>query len=161
MYQKESKQSARRNPIFKTKETVYQKESKHSSRKNLVFKAKETVYQKESKARAREKQDFKAREKVCQNTSKRKARANPYVLECERIKKQQIRQEKRKFNDDLGINISRKKNRHATDILPKIIRKMLKLLKSLSNNSMQIYLLDPCMFVHVVTRHGSGKVFQC
>ena len=53
------------------------------------------------------------------NTSKRKARANPYVLECERIKKQQIRQEKRKFNDDLGINISRKKIKHATDILPK------------------------------------------
>ena len=119
VYQKESKQSARRNPIFKTKETVYQKVSKQSSRENPVFKAKETVYQKESKERARENQDFKAREKVCQNTSKRKARANPYVLECERIKKQQIRQEKRKFNDDLGINISRKKIRHATDILPK------------------------------------------
>ena len=119
VYQKESKQSARRNPIFKTKETVYQKVSKQSSRENPVFKAKETVYQKESKERARENQDFKAREKVCQNTSKKKARANPYVLECERIKKQQIRQEKRKFNDDLGINISRKKIRHATDILPK------------------------------------------
>ena len=68
------------------------------------------MYQKESKERARENQDLKAREKVCQNTSKRKARAHPYVLECERIKKQQIRQEKRTFNDDLGINISRKKN---------------------------------------------------
>ena len=136
VYQKESKQFARRNPIFKTKETVYQKESKQSARKdpvfktkereskqfarrNPIFKTKETVYQKESKERARENQDFKAREKVCQNTSKRKARANPYVLECERIKKQQIRQEKRKFNDDLGINISRKKIKHATDILPK------------------------------------------
>ena len=119
VYQKASKQSARRNPISKTKETVYQKVSKQSSRENPVFKAKETVYQKESKERARENQDFKAREKVCQNTYKRKARANPYVLECERIKKQQIRQEKRKFNDDLGINISRKKIRHATDILPK------------------------------------------
>ena len=119
VYQKESKQSARSHPVFKAKETVYQKASKQSSRENPVFKAKETVYQKESKERARENQDFKAREKVCQNTSKRKARANPYVLECERIKKQQIRQEKRKFNDDLGINISRKKIRHATDILPK------------------------------------------
>ena len=161
VYQKESKQSARRNPIFKTKETVYQKVSKQSSRENPVFKAKETVYQKESKERAREKEDFKAREKVCQNTSKRKARANPYVLECERIKKQQIRQEKRKFNDDLGINISRKKLGIPQIYCQKVIRKILKLLKSLSNNSMQIYLLDPYMFVHVVTRHGSGKVFQC
>ena len=37
------------------------------------------------------------------------ARENPYVLECERIKKQQIRQEKRKINDDLEITVPRKK----------------------------------------------------
>ena len=58
----------------------------------------------------RELEKIRILRQVCQNTSKRKARANPYVLECEGIKKQQIRQEKRKFNDDLGINISRKKN---------------------------------------------------
>ena len=51
---------------------------------------------------------------------------NPYVLECERIKKQQIRQEKRKFNDDLVIKISRKKIMHATDILPKSNQKEIK-----------------------------------
>ena len=55
---------------------------------------------------ARESQAFKAREKVYQNASKRKARENPYILECERIKKQQIRQEKRKFNDNVEINVS-------------------------------------------------------
>ena len=65
MYQKESKQSARKDHVFKTKEreskrfarrisdfkakeTVYQKESKHSSRENPVFKAKEIVYQKKA-----------------------------------------------------------------------------------------------------------------
>ena len=40
---------------------------------------------------------------------KKRARENPYVLECERIKKQQIKQEKRKINDDLEITVPRKK----------------------------------------------------
>ena len=38
--ERESKQSARRNPVFRAKETVYQKESKQSARKNPVFKTK-------------------------------------------------------------------------------------------------------------------------
>ena len=41
--------------------------------------------------------------------SQKRARENPYVLECERIRKQQIRQEKRKINDGLEINVPRKK----------------------------------------------------
>ena len=68
------------------------------------------MYQKKSKQRARENQTFKEQEKESQNQSKKRARENPYVLECERIKKQQIRQEKRKINDDLEINVPRKKN---------------------------------------------------
>ena len=119
VYQKKSKHSSRENPVYKAKEIVYQKKSKHSSRENPVFKAKEIVYQKESKERARENHAFKAREKVYQNTSKRKARENPYILECERIKKQQIRQEKRKFNDDSGMINTRKRFKPATDMLPK------------------------------------------
>ena len=39
--------------------------------------------------------------------------------------------------------------------------KTLKILKMLSNNFIQIFLLGFCMSVHVVTRHGSGKVFLC
>ena len=39
--ERESKQSARRNPVFRAKETVYQKESKQSARKDPVFKTKE------------------------------------------------------------------------------------------------------------------------
>ena len=93
--------------------------------------------------------------------SQNRARENPYVLECERIMKQQIRQEKRKINADLEIPVHRKKKKHDVDLLPKNSRKTLKLLKSLSNDSIQIYLLDPYMFVNVVIRHGSGKVFQC
>ena len=55
--------------------------------------------------------------------SKRKARENSYFLECERIKKQQIRQEKRKFSDDSGIDVPRKRCKHDTDTLPKVTRK--------------------------------------
>ena len=40
--ERESKQSARKDPVFKTKE----RESKQSARRNSVFRAKETVYQK-------------------------------------------------------------------------------------------------------------------
>ena len=106
MHQKESKQSARKDPVFKTKE----RESKQFARRNPGFRAKETVYQKESK---------------------RKARENPYFLECERIKKQQIRQEKRKFNDDSVIDVPRKRSKPDTDPLPKSHQKDLTIEESI------------------------------
>ena len=148
VYQKESKQSARRNPVFKANETVYQKESKQSARKdtvfktkereskqsarrNPVFKAKEIVYQKRSKQLSREDEAFISQEKVYQNASKKKARENPYVLECERIKKLQKRQEKRKFNYDSGINVPRKRCKNDTDTLPKSHQKDLTIEESI------------------------------
>ena len=45
VYQKESKQTARKDPVFKTKE----RESKQSARQNPVTRAKESMYQKQSK----------------------------------------------------------------------------------------------------------------
>ena len=53
----------------------------------------------------------------------KRARENPYVLECERIKKQQIRQEKRKINDDLEITVPWKRIKHDIDLLPKNFQK--------------------------------------
>ena len=136
VYQKESKKSARKDPVFRTKERsskqsarkdpvfkTKERESKQFFREDPVFKAKEIVYQKKSKQRARENQTFKEQEKESQNQSKKRARENPYVLECERIKKQQIRQEKRKINDDLEINVPRKKIIRDIDLLPKKIQK--------------------------------------
>ena len=148
MYQKESKQSARQNPVFRAKESMYQKESKQSARQNPVFRAKESMYQKESKQSARKDPVFKtkereskqfarrnpgfrAKETVYQKESKRKARENPYFLECERIKKQQIRQEKRKFNDDSGIDVPRKRSKPDTDPLPKSHQKDLTIEESI------------------------------
>ena len=65
--QKESKQSARKDPVFKTKE----RESKQSLRGNPVFKAKEIAYQNKSKERVTGNHTFKAQEKVCQNKLKK------------------------------------------------------------------------------------------
>ena len=55
--------------------------------------------------------------------SKRKARRNPYIRECERIKKQQIRQEKRKFHYESEINVLRKRCKRDIETLPKTCRK--------------------------------------
>ena len=107
--------SVRKNPIYKARE----REARQSVRKDPVHKTKE----REAMRSARENQAFKAREKVNQNASKRKARENPYILECERIKKQQIRQEKRKFNDNVEINVPRKRCKRDTDTLPKTCQK--------------------------------------
>ena len=138
--ERESKQSARKDPAFKTKE----RESKQSARKDPAFKTKERESQqfaredpvfktkeRESKQLARENEAYSAQEKVYQNASKKKARENPYVLECERIKKQQKRKEKRKFNDDSGINVPRKKCKHDTDTLPKSHQKDLSIEESI------------------------------
>ena len=151
VYQKESKQSARRDTVFKTKEReskqfarkdpvfkTIERESKQSARRNPIFKAKETVYQKRSKQLARENEAFISQEKVYQNASKKKARENPYVLECERIKKQQKRQEKRKFNDDLGINVPRKRCKNDTDTLPKSHQKDLTIEESIKRFHLDI-----------------------
>ena len=62
--------------------------------------------------------------------SKGKARENPNVRECERIKKQQIRQEKSKFNDNSGIDVPRNRHKHDMDTMPKIVTRILLLLKS-------------------------------
>ena len=87
MYQKESKQSARKDPVFQTKE----RESKQSARKNPSFKAKEAVYQKESKQSARKNPSFKAKEAVYQKESKQSARKDPVFQTKERESKQSAR----------------------------------------------------------------------
>ena len=145
--ERESKQSVRKDPLFKSRETMYQKISKQSARKDPVFQRREReskqsarkdpvfqrrereskqsarkdpVFQRrerESKQFARENQAFRAQEKQYQNASKKKARENPYVRECERIKKQHVRHEKRKMDDHSGMRIPRKKHKHDTDTL--------------------------------------------
>ena len=52
-----------------------------------------------------------------QNASKQNARKNPFVLECERVRKQQVRQEKRKFNDISRLNLHNKRLRRDKETL--------------------------------------------
>ena len=85
--ERESKQSARRNPVFRAKETVYQKESKQSARKNPVFKTKE----RSSKQSARRNPVFRAKETVYQKESKQSARKDPVFKTKERSSKQSAR----------------------------------------------------------------------
>ena len=102
--ERESKQSARKNPVFKAKETVYQKESKQSARKDPVFKTKEReskqfarkdpvfkTKERESKQSTRRNPVFKAKETVYQKESKQSARKDPVFKTKERESKQSTR----------------------------------------------------------------------
>ena len=86
--ERDSKQSARKDPVFKVKERDYQKESKQSARKGPVFKAKERDYQKESKQSARQHPVFRAKESMYQKESKQSARKDPVFKTKERESKQ-------------------------------------------------------------------------
>ena len=46
------------------------------------------------------------------------------------------------------------------DTLAKIVIRILLLLKSVLNSFILVYPLDPYMLVHVVTKHGLGKVLH-
>ena len=94
--ERESKQSARKNPSFKAKEAVYQKESKQSARKDPSFKAKEAVYQKESKQSARKDPSFKAKEAVYKKESKQSARKDPRFKAKEAVYQKESKQSARK-----------------------------------------------------------------
>ena len=86
--ERESKQSARQNPVFRAKESMYQKESKQSARQNPVFRAKESMYQKESKQSARQNPVFRAKESMYQKELKQSARKDPVFKTKERESKQ-------------------------------------------------------------------------
>ena len=92
MYQKESKQSARKDPVFRAKENMYQKELKQSARKDPVFKAKE----RESKQSARQNPVFRAEESMYQKESKQSARQNPVFRAKESMHQKESKQSARK-----------------------------------------------------------------
>ena len=83
--ERESKQSARQDPVFSAKESMYQKESKQSARKDPVFKTKE----RESKQSARKDPVFKTKERE----SKQSARKDPVFKTKERESKQSARKD--------------------------------------------------------------------
>ena len=92
MSQKKSKQSARNDPVFKAKERDYQKESKQSARKYSVFKVKE----RKSKQSARQNPVFRAKESMSQKKSKQSARQNPVFRARESMYQKESKQSARK-----------------------------------------------------------------
>ena len=83
--ERESKQFARRNPVFRAKENVYQKKLKQSARKDPAFKTKE----RESKQSARKDPAFQTKERE----SKQSARKDPAFQTKERELKQFARED--------------------------------------------------------------------
>ena len=71
----------------------------HKARQDRDYKAKELVAQRKSKQNARQDRDYKAKELVAQCKSKQNARKNPFILECERVKKQEYRKKKQKIDE--------------------------------------------------------------
>ena len=106
---------ARQDRDYKAKELVAQRKSKQKARQGRDFKAKESVAQRKHMHKARQDRDYKAKELVAQLKSKQNARKNPFVLECERVKKQEYRRKKRKIDEvneyiDLEETHKRRKN---------------------------------------------------
>ena len=85
IYQRESKQSARKDPVFQRKE----RESKQSARKDPTFQRRE----RESKQSVRKDPLFKSRETMYQKISKQSARKDPVFQRIERESKQSVRKD--------------------------------------------------------------------
>ena len=89
--ERESRQSARKDPVFKAKE----RESKQSARQNPVFRAKESMYQKKSKQSARQNPVFRAKESMYQKETKQSARQNPVFRAKESMYQKESKQSAR------------------------------------------------------------------
>ena len=116
--QRKSKQNARQDRDYKAKELVSQRKSKQNARQDRDFKAKESVAQRKRMHKARQDTDYKAKELVAQRESKQNARKNLFVLECERVKKQDYRRKKRKIdevNEYIDLEETHKKPKNDFD----------------------------------------------
>ena len=116
--QRKSKQNARQDKDYKAKELSVQRKHMHKARQDRDYKAKELVAQRKSKQDARQDRDYKAKELVVQRKSKQDARKNPFVLECERVKKQENRRMKRKLdkeNECINLETTCKKRKKKLD----------------------------------------------
>ena len=111
----ESKQRARKDPVFKDTEMRYQMESKQRARKDPVFKDAEIRYQKESKQRARKDPVFKDTEIRCQKKSKQQARKDPVFKDAEIRYQKESKQRARKdpVFKDTEIRCQKKSKQHA------------------------------------------------
>ena len=145
-YQGKSTRKARQDPLFKANAcAIKQKERKDSS-----FKANEVNYQGKSKRKARQDSLFKANEcAIKQNErkdpsfqlnearyqliSKQNARKRPFVLECERTRKQQKRQQKQNSKEKSEMNKQSKMKVEETLNNPKSYKSYQKRFKTIDD----------------------------
>ena len=109
---------ARQDRDYKAKELVAQRKHMHKARQDRVYKAKELVSQRKHMHKTRQDRGYKAKELVAQRKSKQNARKNPFVLECERVKKQEYRKKKQKIDEMheyIVIEETRKKHKDKLD----------------------------------------------
>ena len=97
--QRKHMHKARQDRGYKAKELVAQRKSKQNARQDRDYKAKELLAQRKHMHKARQDRDYTAKELVAQRKSKQNARKNPFVLECERVKKQEYRKKKQKIDE--------------------------------------------------------------
>ena len=116
--QRKHMHKTRQDRDYKEKELVAQRKSKQNARQDRHYKAKELLAQRKHMHKARQDRDYKAKELVAQCKSKQNARKNPFVLECERVKKQECRKKKRKIDEMhecIVIEETRKKHKNKLD----------------------------------------------
>ena len=109
---------------------------------------------------------FKEKKIECQRSSKQNAKKkDPIVLECERIKQQQNRQQKQRLEEMSVLDVANKNIKvwrrviYMTISLIEYLAR--KVLKNVSHSFIQILLLDQYLYVHAATKHGLEKVSPC
>ena len=98
------KQNEIQDAPFKANEINFKDKSKRKARQTPSFKANEIKYQCESKQRARKDPSFQLNQARYLRISKQNARKRPFVLECERTRKQQKRRLGQKSKEENELN---------------------------------------------------------
>ena len=96
---KKQKQKSRQDRDYKAKELESQRKYWHKARQDRDYKAGELVANRKHMHKTRQDTDYKAKELESQRKYKQNARKNLFVLECERVKKQEYRRNKRNIDE--------------------------------------------------------------
>ena len=165
--QRKHMHKTRQDKDYKARELIAQQKFKQNARQDRNYKARELIAQRKSKQNVRQDIDYKAKGLISQRKSKQNARKKSYVLECERVKKQECRRIKRKIdemNECTDLDKAYKKPKQMIKLDAQSYEKKFNVLttsKNVSNNFIKVYLLGHCLYVHAAIKHGFEKVFAC
>ena len=124
------------------KELVANRKHKHTARQNIDYKTRDLVANRKHMNKARQDRNYKAKELETQRKYKQNAIRIPFVLECERVKKQENRRMKRKLdkeNECINLEETCKNVRKSWMIMRSyLIKAISKTSKNVSNNFIQV-----------------------